>query len=518
MATPVLAAETPGAVPQAPEASAPATTTYREILKSSAIVGGAAIVNVAIGIVRTKVMAVLLGPAGVGLMGLYGTIADLARSVASLGINGSGVRQIAEAAGSSDAARIARTVTVLRRTTVVLGIAGSALLALLSAPVSALTFGTDRHASAVALVSLVVLFRLIADGQGALIQGMRRIGDLARMGVLGALLGTIVSIAIVYALREDGIVPSLVAVAAMSALVSWWYSRKVGIERAAITRGDAWREAGSLLKLGVAFMASGSLMLGAAYAVRMIVLRNAGLEATGLYEAAWTLGGLYVGFVLQAMGTDFYPRLVAVANNNEACNRLVNEQAQVSLLLSAPGVIATLTFAPLVIAIFYSGRFSGAVDVLRWICLGMALRVITWPIGYVIVAKGRQTIFFVTELAWTAVNVGLAWLCVTSFGLIGAGIAFFASYVFHAAMILVIVRRLSRFRWTPVTGKTGLLFVASVAVVFGAFEMLPPVWATGIGIAATIASALHSARMLVDLAAPSGIARLTGRLRRVPTE
>src|SRR5207253_5201389 len=130
------------------------------------------------------------------------------------------------------------------------------------------------------------------------------------------------------------------------------------IKRPPMTGVEIGREAGSLLKLGAAFMASGFLMLGAAYTVRMIVSRNIGLEATGLYEAAWTLGGLYVGFVLQAMGTDFYPRLVGVVKDNTECNRLVNEQARVSLLLAGPGVIATLTFPPLVVAVFYSAAFD----------------------------------------------------------------------------------------------------------------------------------------------------------------
>ena len=173
-------------------------------------------------------------------------------------------------------------------------------------------------------------------------------------------------------------------------------------------------------------------MMGAAYAVRAMVLRMVGLDAAGFYQAAWTLGGLYVGIILQAMGADFYPRLVAVANDDQECNRVVNEQAHVSMLAgSDPVCIATLTFAPIVISLFYSAKFAEAVDVLRWICLGIALRVITWPIGFIIVAKNRQAIFFGTELAWTVVNVGLTWICVNAFGLNGAGIAFFGSYVFH---------------------------------------------------------------------------------------
>ena len=197
--------------------------------KSSVLIGGSTVLGIGIGIVRTKAMAVLLGPAGFGLMGLYGSIADLVVSIAGMGVNSSGVRQIAEAAGSGDDERIARTVTVLRRTAVLLGILGAGLLVVFCRQVSALTFGTDEHAGAVALLSLVVLLRIVAGGQGALIQGMRRITDLAKMGVLGALFGTMISIPVVYFLREEGVVPSLVCIAAMSIVTGWWYSRKARI-------------------------------------------------------------------------------------------------------------------------------------------------------------------------------------------------------------------------------------------------------------------------------------------------
>ena len=259
----------------------------------------------------------------------------------------------------------------------------------------------------------------------------------------------------------------------MTIITSWWYSRKVQIQSPAMTILEVRQEAASLLKLGFAFMASGFLMMGAAYAVRTMVLRMVGFEAAGFYQAAWTLGGLYVGFILQAMGADFYPRLTAVAKDNAACNRMVNEQAQISLLLAGPGVIATLTFAPLVIALFYSAKFDAAVEILRWICLGMTLRVITWPMGFIIMAKGEAKLFFWTELAWTVVNVGLSWICLRSFGLNGAGIAFFGSYVFHGLLIYPIVRRLSGFRWSAANRKAGLLFLSLIAVVFCGFYLLP---------------------------------------------
>ncbi len=493
------------------EAVTSAKHSYSQILKSSALIGGSTVINIMIGIVRTKVMAVLLGPAGFGLMGLYGSITDLTQSIAGMGINSSGVRQIAEAVGSGDTERIARTVVVLRKVSFVLGILGATLLIVFSRQASALTFGNDQHANEVALLAVVVLFRCVSDGQGALIQGMRRISDMAKMGVLGGLFGTIITLPVVYFLREQGIVPALIGIAATGIITSWWYSRKVHTQTTEMTLSQVGNEAASLLKLGFAFMATGLMMTGATYAIRVLVLRKAGYEAAGLYQSAWTLGGLYVGIILQSLGADFYPRLTAIAKDNASCNRLVNEQAHISLLLGGPGVIATLSVAPLVIALFYSPKFYEAVEVLRWLCLGMTLRIISWPLGYIIVAKGAQNLFFWSELAWTLVYVGLAWVCVNAFGLNGAGIAFFGSYIFHCFMIYVLVRWLSGFRWTATARQTGVLFLGSITLVFYGFYLLPPVWSACVGLLASLLSGVYAIRSITNLVA---IDRIPSPIRR----
>jgi len=485
------------------------------------LVGGSSVLNIAMGIVRTKAMAVLLGPAGFGLFGLYGSIASLTQSIAGMGINSSGVRQIAEAVGSDNTERIALTTAVLRRTSIFLGVLGAGLLLVFSRQVSTLTFGSNQHAGAVCLLSIAVFFQLVSGGQGALIQGIRRIADLAKMGVLGALFGAFISIPMVYFLREKGVVPSLVGVAATSILASWWYSRKVRVQVPSMTISQVWPEAAGLLKLGIAFMSSGLMTMGVAYAVRIIVLRKIGLEATGFYQSAWTLGGLYVGFILQAMGADFYPRLTASAKDNPACNRMVNEQTRVGLLLAGPGVIATLTFAPAVMALFYTAKFSAAVGILRWICLGTTLQVITWPMGFIIVAKGRQGLFFFSELAWTIVAVTLAWICVKSFGLNGAGIAFFGSYVFHGFLTYPIARMLSGFRWSTDSKQTGLIFLSLIAMVFSGFYVLPLLFAACVGALAVVLSGAYSIRVLLGLISldeiPRPMQRLIARFSFVPS-
>ena len=486
-----------GQVPAA--GSQAASGSYHQILKASALTGGSTAINIALGIIRTKITAVLLGPAGFGLMSLYSSISEVAVALAGMGINSSGVRQIAEAAGSGQESRVARTTFVLRRTSLVVGVLGMLGVIVFSRQISRTTFGTDVYANGVALLSLAVFFRLVSGGQAALVQGMRRVADLARMRVLGGVFGTVLSVPLVYYFRERGIVPSLVGAAAMTVLTSWWFSRRVRVPSTRLSAGEVRNETVRLLQLGLAFMVSAFLTMGTAYVVRMIVIRKLGLTAAGLYQSAWVLGGLYVGFILQAMGADLYPRLTAISNDHDKCNRLVNEQTSIGLLLAGPGVMATLTFASIVISVFYSAEFAAAADLLRWVCLGMILRVVAFPIGYVVLAKGDQRLFLWNEVSVSLVHVGSAFALVERFGVPGATMAFVLSCLWHCTFIFVVVRRRTGFAWSRDNRRLLLIFLPLTSALFVAFKVLPSAAATVLGLCALGATGAYSLRMLVRL-------------------
>jgi PST family polysaccharide transporter len=263
------------------------------------------------------------------------------------------------------------------------------------------------------------------------------------------------------------------------------------------------------------------MTIGAGYLVRIMVLQRISLEAAGFYQSSWALGGLYSGFILQAMAADFYPRLTAVANNNAECNRLVNEQAEVGLLLAAPGMIGTLAFAPLVIHVFYSAQFGPAVEILRWICLGMMLRIAIWPMAFILLAKAQRGLFFWTELLGNLLYVSLVWVGITFWNLTGTGIAFFGMYVVYGICIQVIVRRLTGFRWSRANMRLALLFVPLVTAVFLSY-VLPPVVAAAVGLAVTAFAGAFSLRTLCTLIPPERLPpaarKLLVRFRLAPAE
>ena len=443
-----------------PEAPPQSNSSYGQILKSTTIVGGSQVINILLGIIRTKFLAVLLGPAGIGLMGLYTAVTGIVGAMVGMGVGSSGVRQIAEAAGTGDTQKIARTIITLRRSSLFLGFLGMLMTIIFCVPLSQLTFGSAEYAWPIALLSVTLFLGAVSGGQTALIQGMRRIKDLATLSVLGGLLGTVISIPMIFIWGKEGIVPFLITVSAMTILTSWWYARKIPVAQIVLGWRETLREAKGLLSLGMVFMTTGLMTMAVMYLIRVLVVRHLGMDDVGLYQAAATLSSLYIGVILGAMGMDFYPRLTAVAADDKACNRMVNEQTEVGLLIAAPGILATLTFAPLIIQIFYATSFIPAYEVLRWQIMGIFLRVVSWPLGFVLLAKGKGKLYFWTELAANAVHISLVWIGITYFGLVGTGMALFVLYVFYTVMMLTVVNNVSNFSWS----NAGLRVIGIVSV------------------------------------------------------
>ncbi len=474
--------------------------SYRHILKSTSIMGGSSLINIFLRIVRTKILAVLLGPSGVGLIGIYDSITTGISNVVGMGIGSSGVQQIAAANGTGDENKISRTIISLRRMALISGIAGACLLFFLSGPLSRLTFGNYGHRHALEILSLTIFFIAVSSGQTALIQGMRKIRDLAILSVLGTLLGTLLSIPIIYAIGESGIVVFLVIASAMSILTSWWYSRKIKVSKVRINLADTISVAKPLLRLGLAFMAASLLVAGTSYLLRVLVVKSFDLSAVGAYQAATTLSSVYVGIILTSMATDFYPRLTAVAHDKNECKSLINKQIEIGFLLAVPGILATITFSPYIIKILYSSKFSPAVDILRWQSLGVLLQVITWPMGFMLRAIGNGKLFFWTELFDNSIYLGLSWIGIMYCGLPGTGMALLGKNLLYGLLMYRIITTKYSYSISPENKRHLKIMLPATAFVFINPYLFTDNVALLISAGITIAIGLFSLNKVVDLA------------------
>jgi len=215
------------------------------------------------------------------------------------------------------------------------------------------------------------------------------------------------------------------------------------------------------------------------------------------------------------MGADFYPRLTASVNDHDRCNQLVNEQVLIGMLLAGPGVIATLTFAPIIITLLYSIKFRASITLLRWICLGTMVQVVSWPIGFVTVAHGKQNLFIFSEVAWATASLGLSWSCIHFFGIKGAGISFFLSYVVHALIACPIARHLSGFGLAAMNAQTSGVICTAIAIAFSGFYFMKPPFATALGLIVLLLTCAYSLHVLSRVMPAEGLPRPIQRILAV---
>jgi antigen flippase len=446
---------------------------YYQTVRSTFIMGGSSVINIFLGIIRTKVIALLLNPSGLGLMGVYQSISNLALTVSGMGINESGTRQVALSFQTKNVSSISRTSLLLRRIALITGIGGTALLVILSKQISLLTFHDREHTLDIALLSLTILFGTISGAQAAIIQGARKISYLAKMNVLGPLWGTILSLPIIYFLGIRGIASYLIIIALTTVVTSWWYSKKVDIPRTKASWRDSLIDAKPIVGLGLALMLGTMIIFGTSYLLRILIIRRLGLDAAGQFQASSLLSTVYVGILFKAMGTDFYPRLSAMSLNDKESCRLVNEQIEAGLLLAVPGVLFTLTFAPMVLLILYSKDFLSAISILRWQILGVLLQVVTWPMGYILRAKASGGLFIVTELYSSVCYIAGTWIGIKYFGLSGIGLAYFMYNALYFVLIYGIVHKKYSFSFAFKSSKILIIAFMATAIAFFISYFIP---------------------------------------------
>jgi enterobacterial common antigen flippase len=439
--------------------------SYHQILKSSVVVGGASFINILLGVIRTKVLAVLLGPGGVGVLGIYNSVVQTASALAGLGIGRSGVRQIAEASADGDAPRSARAAAATLRWSLLLGVVGACSVILLRVPIAHFM---SQHATSneIGWLGIAVAAAVISAGQLAVIQGTRHVRFLAEQTVVGAALGTLVSIPIVYHYGPGGVLWVVIAVALIGLASSWFYMRKVPLSIVALRWQDYWLEGRTLIKLGSILMMTGLLSTGTLLLVRTYVMRHVGEAATGYFQAAFAVSVIYLDFILQSMAADFYPRLTAAGRDHHACNRLINEQLEIALLMAAPLVLGMLAFSQVVIHLLYSRSFEPACELLRWQMLGNLLKVTAWPIGFIFLAKNQGMRFFACELLWNSTYFGIIFFGLNRFGLIITGTAFFTAYAVLLIWTLVWAGRSTGFRPSRNNQVLLLTFASGCALIF----------------------------------------------------
>ena len=472
-------------------------SSYRQILRSSWIIGGASVANILIGLARAKIAAVLLGPAGIGLIGLFTNLVATASVVAGLGFGSVGTRQIAEASGRQDTNGVAAARRALFFGTLILAVLGGIVFWSLRNLLAIHVLGDVTFSSEIGWLAIAVALTVASASQGALLNGLRRIGDMARVSVITAVFSTVAGILAIFWFGRAGVVAFVIATPFASFVIGHVYVLrlpKLSVGPTSIGQlSDQWR---TFTRLGATFMLASLVGTVGQLAVRTIVQRELGIDALGHFQATWAISMTYIGFVLGAMGTDYYPRLTAVMNDHSSVNRMVNEQSEVALLLAGPAFLAMVGLAPWIIETMYSKQFDPSAELLRWQVLGDILKVASWPLGFVLLAAGDGRAFLVTEALAMLVFSSISYFLLPVVGLNAVAIAFVGLYAFYLPTVHFLARRRTGFRWSqPV--RIQLLLVLTTATIVAIVASYSAAMGMVLGCVIATALGVHAVHKLV---------------------
>lgn len=426
-------------------------SSYRNIMKGTAIFGGVQVINIAVGIIRGKLVAIILGTAGMGYTSIITSATTFIQQVAQLGLNVSAVRDISLSASEGNVERVSKVVKAVRRTIFLTALIGLLFTVLASEKLSEWSFGSTEYAWSFVFVSIYIFFSILSSGENALLQGFRKLKSLALMNVAGGLCGLFIGVPLYYLWGIKGVVPAMIIASIVLFLFARSGTRKISLIPIEQNYKESVQICRTLIIIGVMMTIGACLGSLANYSILGFIRYYGSITDVGLYNAANSITLQYCGLVFTAMATDYFPRLSGTIQDRESTIQLVNQQTELVVLLLAPIATIIIVSAPTLIRFLLTEEFLPVVDLVRCLGCGVLFKGFCFPMGYLSVAKGDKMYFFLTEGIWTNLKTPLILIsCYSFFGLKGLGYG----ALLNSLVDMIVVQILTRWRYRIALNKS----------------------------------------------------------------
>lgn len=467
-------------------------SSYRSIFKATSLFGGVQIYQILVGIVKSKVIAVLLGPLGVGILGLYTSAEQLLKSLTTMGLQNSAVRDLSEANSSGDNEKISLKIAIIRKLIVLTGLLGMLVMFVFAPLLSKVSFGNYDYITPFALFSVCMFLDQICNGQKIILQGLRQLKHLAIVTAIGSTVGLLVSIPVYYVWGVEGIVPTLILTSCAALFFTWIIVRKIPVKKIALTNKVAFREGSTMLKLGIAMSVSSILSTLSAYMIRSFISYRGGVDEVGLFTAGFMLMTTYTGLVFTAMSTDYFPRLASVNKDNGKCREIINCQGEIGILILQPLLLICMVFVPYIVKLLYSNEFIPANGYILWACSGMLFKMASWAISYLYVAKAEAKLFAIIETIANLISLLLSIVAYEIGGITALGVAFTLGYVIYLIIVFVMAHKKFNFSFSSAFKRLFLFESVLLFVCLGIVLLLPPLFKYIIGSLLIVVASYYS--------------------------
>lgn len=440
--------------------------SYRGILKGISLFGGVKVFEILINLVRGKFVALILGPEGMGVNSIFSTSATTMTQISSLGLNLAIVKETAAAKDSPDALSVVAGVAL--RLTALTALAGALVCVIGCRWLSRLSFGSEAYAWQFLLLGIAVGLMVANGSRLSLLQGLHEVRPLSKASLVGSLTGLVAGVPLYYFFGLHGIVPAIIILALSMYIFYTLNLRKAGVKlhTGGISLKGHVPLVKKLLGLGLVLVVGDVILNLCNYLLIIFVREQGGLDTVGLFQASTSVTNQMASVVFAAMAMDYFPRLSALAGDNEAMIRAVNRQTEMITWVLLPLSLILVIAAPLVIQLLFSSRFEAAMPLLRLMSIGILLKALSFPMGYITLVKDNRRLYFWMECIFANIlTLGALGGGYLLFGLDGLGWGMIVEQSVILLLYYIVNRRLYGYRPSR---EAWIAFVAAVVFAFTA--------------------------------------------------
>ena len=423
---------------------------YRQIFRSTGLLGSVQLLYILIAILRNKVAAIFIGAAGMGLADLYARTIELLGSATNFGLGMSAVKQLAELCGEEEQQKekssarslrpfssvVYKQVCVIRTWVLFTAILGTLTCLALAPLLSRWATDSPNHTEAFYLLAPMVGLTTLTSGEMAILKATRRLRRLASATSAGAVATLFLTSSLYAWLGVKGIVPALVLSAAGLFVFHLQAATRDFPYHINPFCSSIVRKGLPLVRLGTAFILAGIMTSGAEMIIRSALMHNqAGTALIGLYAAGLALTVSYARMIFVAMDAEYFPRLTTILGNRRETNLTINRQINSLIVLMAPFLLIFCLFLPLIVRLLYTEEFLDIIPMVICAAPFMYFKAIYTPIAYLPLAHGDSVRYMTMEFIYNVVFCIAVIVGFTYGGLWGAGIGLTLANLFDLLLI-----------------------------------------------------------------------------------
>lgn len=440
------------------------------LVRLSAITGISTITNMVILLLRVKVLAILLGPEGMGLFSQFAYFFSLVASIAGTGIGYGITGLVARYYAEDDREKISEIVVSGGILIGLVGLVITTSIALGSTTLAKAMLSVEGLGTLLLALALSMPFRFVEVLFEAILQGQKKIAAISQAKIVSSVCMLLVVVPLTFLYRLSGAVVGLAIWAFISMVIfitiyirkSEWKYRHAPLSHFRIPF------IGVILRFGIVGLLTNSVRMLALLFVRTQIVRNLGALDNGLYQVAWAASLQYLVIVTSSLWAYAFPRISELRDSPVTLNIEMNRVLKLGLLIIAPMIFILVSLRSIIIPILYSYAFMPGAELLRIQLWGDLFRLfIWWRHLYYYSTENLKSIVFL-ELVWSLGHMALSTYLMKSYGLVGVSL----SYVIVSGIVMVLAFSVSH----QVLRRTVLEYkdvIAKVLLLIGVSMLIP---------------------------------------------